>query len=119
MRVIEGNRMIFWDVEVLNEAKEEFDDLSPRSKQSFLALLNRLRDRGPFDLGKDKTRPIRGRIWELKVSADVEVRALYTAENERMILLLVFFIKKTQKTPLREIEKAEARYKKWRADNEA
>lgn len=55
-------------------------------------------------------RHLRGKLWELRISAGREdYRVLYAAVIERTFVLLHAFSKKTDKTPAREIETAERR----------
>ncbi len=86
-----------------------------------------LKDRGPkvaarfawiFDLLEDQgtnvTRPyvdhLRGKIWEVRVEQNkVQYRMLYFAAPERKFVMLHGFIKKTQRTPPKEIDVAEER----------
>jgi phage-related protein len=54
---------------------------------------------------------LRGKIWELRVTGKIQHRILYVAIEGKRILLLHGFTKKRQKTPAREIEIAESRYR--------
>lgn len=71
-----------------------------------------------FDLleeqGTNVTRPyvehLRGKIWEVRVEQSKgQYRLLYFSAPERKFVMLHGFIKKTQKTPPREIDEAERR----------
>jgi phage-related protein len=55
-------------------------------------------------------RHIDGRIWEMRLRGrDRIARALYLTASGRRVVILRVFIKKTQKTPRREIELARRR----------
>lgn len=48
-------------------------------------------------------------LWEIRILGEDSVRILYVTRKEKQILLLHAFIKKTNKTPLREIRVALSR----------
>jgi phage-related protein len=55
---------------------------------------------------------IEGKIWEMRMKGkDGIARALYVAATGKRVVVLRAFIKKTQKTPTYELEKAKERLK--------
>ncbi|HAU85059.1 MAG TPA: hypothetical protein DCW90_06050 [Lachnospiraceae bacterium] len=54
--------------------------------------------------GRNYVKHLQGKLWELKVLKD---RVIFFTYTDNTIVLLSCFRKKTQKTPKREIEKAE------------
>lgn len=95
-----------WTVEfVSDEAGAEFEAL-PVDMQAKLQRAFRLVEaRGLSALVMPLARPVDGRIWELRITGrDGIGRSLYAASTGRTLLVLRTFIKKTQKTPRREIE---------------
>lgn len=52
-------------------------------------------------------------LWEIRLLGKDNIRILYVLPEERMILVLHGFTKKTQKTPEREITTALTRYAEW------
>ena len=60
--------------------------------------------------GKPFIDHLRGDIWELRPLRD---RVLFGAEADGEFLLLHFFLKQSQKTPVREIEQAEREWKDY------
>jgi phage-related protein len=84
----------------------------------------RLRGRGSNAGMKDVTerglpaaKHLRGDIYELRADATTRTfRLLFSAEGRfsQVLLSLSAFAKKTQKTPLRELERAETRLRDWR-----
>lgn len=59
---------------------------------------------------------LRGKIWEVRVEhAKVQRRVLYFAAPERKFVLLHGFVKKTQRTPSREIGVADQRMQDYTA----
>lgn len=68
--------------------------------------------------GKQAARHLRGEIWEVRAEgADVIYRLLFATEGRysHVLLALVFFVKKTQRTPPGKIELAEQRLADWRS----
>jgi phage-related protein len=57
-------------------------------------------------------RHIRGPLWEIRLKGKAGIgRALYVTRREQRVVILRAFIKKTEKTPAREIELALERTK--------
>jgi phage-related protein len=55
---------------------------------------------------------IEDRLWEIRLRGRAGIaRSLYVAASGRRVVILRTFVKKTQKTPRREIELARARAK--------
>ncbi len=52
-------------------------------------------------------------LWEIRILGQDNIRILYVTAQQEAILALHGFIKKSQKTPEREINTALARYKEW------
>jgi phage-related protein len=89
---------------------EVFDDL-------MLAHLSRIRRllelHGLAALRMPLARPLKHGLWELRLSGQGRIgRTIYLTLSGKRIVLLRAFIKKTQKTPAREIEIAWERAKR-------
>lgn len=68
--------------------------------------------------GKKVARHLRGEIHEVRADGeDVIYRLLFATEGRysHVLLALVFFVKKTQKTPPDQIDLAERRLVDWRS----
>ena len=52
-------------------------------------------------------------LWEIRILGQDNIRILYVTAHREAILALHGFIKKSQKTPEREINTALERYKEW------
>jgi phage-related protein len=77
----------------------------------FLRYAERLEAFGP-DLGMPHTKPMGRGLFELRLKAKEGIgRVLYCTVPGRRIVMLHQFVKKTQKTPAREIEIARWRMK--------
>lgn len=92
------------------EPVADFLDALPIEVQAkILRLIDLLTDYGVL-LKEPYTRRIRGKLRELRITdRSGEVRILYFAFADRRLVFLLGFVKKTRKTPVRDIEIAERR----------
>lgn len=74
-----------------------------------LRLLLLLREYGS-NLREPYTKKLTGRLFELRVRGRQEIRFIYCYWDGKVVVLTAF-IKKTQKTPKLEIERAEKEFK--------
>jgi len=81
-----------------------------RARLARIALL--IEQKGLERVGEPHVKHIEGRLWEMRMNGKSGIsRALYvTAAGQRVVILRVF-IKKTDKTPRREIDLAISRAK--------
>src|SRR5712691_5194992 len=103
-------------VETLNALVDEEIAALPADMRARLVRLTELIEQIGFEaLPRDSVKHLEDELWELRVTGrDGISRALYvTATGRRMVILRVF-IKKTQKTPPRELEVARRRAKEIR-----
>jgi phage-related protein len=103
-----------WIVEtfgpVVDTELDEFDD-------TMLARLKDIRQKvalyGPQFLRMPAARPLERGLWELRLKGKNRIgRTIYFIVQGERVILLRAFIKKTQKTPRREIELAWERAKR-------
>lgn len=105
-----------WTVATLNALVDEEIAALPADMRARLVRLTNLIEQIGFEaLPRDSVKHLEDKLWELRITGrDGISRAIYvTASGRRMVILRVF-IKKTQKTPLREIELARERAKEVR-----
>ena len=78
---------------------------------NLLHILEMIEEFGP-NIGKPYTAPMGNRLFEIRAKGKEGIgRALFCIEEDKEIIILHSFIKKTQKTPNRELEKARRRMK--------
>ena len=53
-------------------------------------------------------------LWEIRIRGKDNIRILYAVYTEKSILILHGFVKKTQKTPQKEMDIALERYRDWK-----
>jgi phage-related protein len=102
-----------WTVQFLNAAVAvEFESL-PDDMRAWLARFTRIiQEFGFAALPRDSVKHLEGKLWELRVTGrDGISRAIYLTAGGQRVVILRTFIKKTQKTPRREIEIARQRAK--------
>jgi phage-related protein len=101
-----------WSVEYLPSAAEE-EAMLPVDMQARLArMADTIRQFGWQNLPRDWTKPLGDRLWELRIAGkDGIARAVYVTATGRRVVIVRIFVKKTQKTPHREIELARRRAK--------
>jgi phage-related protein len=102
-----------WIVETLNETvDEELAVLPVDMRARFTRIAFLIESMGLERVREPHVKHLEGPLWEIRMtSKDGISRALYvTAKGKRVVVVRVF-VKKTQKTPRREIELALKRAK--------
>lgn len=104
-----------WAVKFAGKPVErEFNRLKPSLRGALIELLRTVQKGGPQSLDAHEARPLKGKMWEFRVSAEDGIgRALYVAVTGQMVLVLHIFEKKTQKTPPDAIKLAEKRLREY------
>ena len=105
-----------WTVEVFNAAVAAEIEALPGDMRARLARYVALIQEVGFQaLPRDAVKHLENKLWELHVTGrDGISRAIYlTARGQRVVIVRVF-VKKTQKTPPRELEIARQRAKEVR-----
>ena len=102
-----------WTVEILNAAVAAEIAALPKNMGARLArLIGVIQEAGFGALPRESAKHLEGKLWELRVTGrDGISRAIYiTATGQRVVILRVF-VKKSQKTPQRELDIARQRAK--------
>ena len=99
-----------WTVTVITEAEAELLALPADMQTRFLHIAELLESFGPQKVGMPHIRPLEGKLWEMRMTGrDGIARAVYVARTGQRLTVLHVFTKKTQKTPRKAIETAQAR----------
>jgi phage-related protein len=94
--------------------EKEISELPAGFVARFLRYAERMEIYGP-DLGMPHTRAMGNGLFELRLKAAEGIaRVLYCTVIDRKIVMLHQFIKKSEKTPRKEIETAQRRMKEVR-----
>lgn len=108
---------MYWTVNVIPEAEAELLALPADLQARFLHIGEMLEAFGPHKVGMPHVRPLEGKLWEMRMTGrDGIARAVYVARTGRKLTVLHVFTKKTQKTPRKAIETAEARLRRLNDD---
>jgi phage-related protein len=105
-----------WIVETLNEVVDAELEALPADMRARLAhIANLIEEMGLERVGEPHVKHLESSIWEMRLTGRSGIsRALYVVATGRRVVIVRAFIKKTQKTPRREIELALARAKSIR-----
>jgi phage-related protein len=99
-------------VEILDEVKEELNALPRDMRAKFEHIVTLIREFGLERVHEPYIKHLEGKLWEMRMKGrDGISRALYVTAREKRIVVVRVFMKKTQKTPRREIGLALARAK--------
>ena len=103
-----------WSVETLNETvDQELQSLPVDMRARFSRICQLIATVGLERMGAPHVRHLGGPLWEMRMSGRAGIsRALYVANREEARVVVVrAFVKKTRKTPRREIDLALRRTK--------
>src|ERR1700709_1832841 len=100
-----------WIVEFLDEDVEHLLNALPVDiRAHFLRIVELIRSQGLERVREPYVKHLEGKLWEMRMKGrDGIARAAYVTAVGRRIVVVHVFVKKTQKTPRREIEIALAR----------
>lgn len=105
-----------WTVELLDETVvAELSGLPVDMQAGFQRIVLLIQHHGLDRVREPHVKHVAGAIWEIRLSGrDGIARALYVAARGRRVVVVRVFVKKTKKTPRREIEIALQRAKEVR-----
>ncbi len=97
-----------WVVELLDgRVAEEIEALPADMKARFRRIVELIQAHGLERMREPHVKHLEGPIWEMRMSGrDGISRALYVTASGRRAVVVRAFVKRTQKTPRREIELA-------------
>jgi len=102
-----------WTVLACNAAvAAELDALPADVQARFRRLTTIIEQSGLGALPRESAKHLEGKLWELRMMGrDGIARAIYVTASGQRLVVVRAFMKKTQKTPLRELEIARQRAK--------
>lgn len=97
-----------WTVEALNETvDEELAELPADMRARFDYVSRLIKDLGLEQVREPHIKHLQGVLWEMRLTGkDGIARAIYVTVAHQRVVVLRVFVKKTQKTPGREIRLA-------------
>jgi phage-related protein len=105
--------VVVWTVETLNDTVDaELEALSVDLRARFVRIAQLVEAVGLPHIGAPHVKHISGAIWEIRLKGKSGIAgALYVAVKPQRVVVLRVFVKKTQKTPPRELRLARKRAK--------
>lgn len=102
-----------WAVETLDETVDMEVEALPEDMRARLARIAKLiEEKGLERVGDPHVKHLEGRLWEMRLKGRSGIsRALYVTTAGRRVVIVRVFVKKTEKTPRREIDLALSRAK--------
>lgn len=101
-----------WTVALHPLAETELRALATDLQARFLHIADLLESFGPQQVGLPHIRPLGNKLWEIRMTGrDGIARAIYASVQQRRLLVLHVFAKKTRTTPRKAIETAQKRLK--------
>ena len=102
-----------WIVETLNKKVDaELSALPNDMRAKFIWISNLIAEHGLEKVGKPYVKYLEQGLWEIRLKGrDGISRALYVTAKPKRVIIVRVFIKKTQKTPRKEIKIALSRVK--------
>ena len=102
-----------WTVETLNTTvDEELAALPADMRARFVRIAELIESVGLERFHEPHVKHLEGPLWEIRMKGrDGIARALYVTAHEKRVVVVRVFMKKTQKTPRREIQLALKRIK--------
>lgn len=102
-----------WSVELLNaDVAAELEAQPADIRAKLVRFSNLVASGGLLALREPAVKHLRGKLWEIRLSGrDGIARAIYVTASGQRVVIVRIFTKKTDKTPSRELELAEARAK--------
>ncbi len=102
-----------WTVLFVNvAAQEELAALPPDMRARFEHIVTLIREHGLEAVREPYAKHLEDKLWEMRLAGrDGIARAIYVTASGRRIVILRTFVKKTAKTPKRELALARERAK--------
>ncbi|MCB1754316.1 MAG: type II toxin-antitoxin system RelE/ParE family toxin [Gammaproteobacteria bacterium] len=102
-----------WIVETLNETVDAELEALPKDMKARFSFIGRLiQSHGLEKIHEPHIKHLEGDLWEMRMKGkDGISRAIYVTARPKRVVVVRVFIKKTQKTPRREITLALKRAK--------
>jgi phage-related protein len=102
-----------WTVTTLNDVVDAEIEALPADMRARLVRLSEIIEEHGLDaLPRDAVDHLEDKLWELRLKGKSGIsRAIYVTASGRRVVIVRVFVKKTQRTPRRELELARERAK--------
>ena len=96
-----------WTVQLTATAAGELGDLAEDQRAHFMRIRALIQSQGLERVRHPHVKHLEGPLWEMRLKgASGIARALYVTRRAQRVVVVRVFVKKTQKTPRREIDMA-------------
>lgn len=96
-----------------NPVKNFLESISRKQKAKVFRIFYLLQEYGLSSITPHVKKLTGTPLWEIRILGEDNIRIIYIVPRRNTVLVLHGFIKKTQKTPTRELALALKRYKDW------
>ena len=98
-----------WKIKIIdiNDFQKFILSLDKKTQAKLTRMINLLKDNG-VDLKMPYAKQLGDKMWELRILGQQQVRVIYAFKGIE-IVILNWFLKKTNRVPVREIETAKKR----------
>ena len=102
-----------WIVEVLDaRVREEIEALPADMRARFRRIVDLIQRLGLERMREPHVKHLEGQLWEMRMQGKDRIsRAIYVTASGRRVVVVRVFVKRTQRTPRREIDLALERVK--------
>ena len=108
-----------WTIQYFNEqVQDDILNLPDKLQARYLKLTDRMLIYGP-NLGEPHTKSLKNGLFEIRMKGKEGIaRAFYCTIKRNKIYILHVFVKKTQKTPSKELKTAQKRLKEIKENDD-
>ncbi len=103
-------QVVYYTTNNKNPIKKFIDSLDKSSRAKIIRLLKNIQEFGIISVKKHIKKIANTPLWEMRILGKQSVRLIYFCQQQNIIFVIHGFIKKKQKTPLKEIRIALKRY---------
>ncbi len=109
-----------WSVETLNVlVDEELNALPVDMRARFIRITQLIESVGLPNVYEPHVKHLEDDLWEIRIKGKGGIsRAIYVTAHEKRVVVVRIFVKKTQKTPRKELRLAKQRAKEVKDDKD-
>lgn len=94
--------------------KDFIDSLLPKQKAKIFRLFSAIETYGLIAVKPHIKKLSNSELWELRILGKDSIRLFYLTVDKEKMIIFYGFIKKTNKTPIKELTRAEMYFNEWK-----
>lgn len=102
--------VVYYTTDNKSPVEDFINSLEKHARSKIIRLLKNAQEFGVIAIQKHIKKLAGTNLWEMRVLGKQSVRLIYFYQQQNIIFIIHGFIKKNQKTPLKEIKTAIKRY---------